>query len=119
MPELLAPCSWKTRTKVSPMARRLASGSMSPASASRKVSEASTKCVLSLEAEVGEDPEHLGALVLAHQAVVDVQQVQPVGAERATEQRRGDRGVDAAGREQEDGAAPRPAAGSCSISSSR
>ena len=46
-----------------------------------------------IEAEPRERRQHLAAFVLAHQAVVHVQQVQPVGAECQAEQLRRDGGV--------------------------
>ena len=48
------------------------------------------------EAELAEVIDHFGALVLAHQSVVDVQQVQPFGPQRPGDQHRGDGRIDTA-----------------------
>ena len=91
----LAASSSNTRMNSAPIALRLASGSVTPLSFSRKRGSASTatsgtlKCV----AEGGDD---LLALVLAHQAVVDEHAGELI-ADRAVHEQRRDRGVDAAG----------------------
>ncbi len=54
------------------------------------------------EADAFELCDDVAAFVLAHQAVVDVQQMELVGADGATDESGADGGVDAAGGEQED-----------------
>ena len=82
------------------MILRLASGSVTPASLSRKRSSASTATsgTLKWSRNVGDD---LLALVLAHQAVVD-EDARELVADRAVHEQRGDRRVDAAGQAADD-----------------
>ena len=77
-----------------PIALRLASGSLTPCRRSRKRSSASTATsgTLKWSRKAG---DHLVALVLAHQPVVDEHARQPV-ADRAVHEQGGDRRVDAA-----------------------
>ena len=79
----------------SPMILRFVSGSSTPARRSRKRSAASTWIERDAE-PVAEGLDHLLGLVLAHHPVVDEDAGEPV-ADRAVDQQRGGRRVDAAG----------------------
>ena len=88
-------CSSKTRMNSSPIALRLASGSVTPARRAKKRSPAST-WISSMPIVAAERLGDLLALALAHQPGVDVDARQLV-ADRPVHERRGDRRVDAAG----------------------
>ena len=92
----------KTSMKVVPMIARFFSGSTASPMASRKSWLASTKCRLRCETELLEHVQDLLALVLPHQPVVHVEQVQPLRAQRHAEQLGRHGGVDAAGSQQKD-----------------
>ncbi len=101
-PSTSASAASKTRMNSRPMILRFSSGSVTPASASRNCF-----CgVDDVQLDAGRGDEvalDLLGLALAQQAVVDEDAGEPV-ADRALHERRGDRGVDAAGQ-----AADRPA----------
>ena len=96
----LAASSSNTRMNSAPIALRLASGSVTPLSFSRKRASASTATsgTLNVSRKALID---LLALVLAHQAVVDEHARQLV-ADRAVHEQRRHRGVDAAGEPADD-----------------
>ena len=104
-PSTSASAASKTRMNSRPMILRFSSGSLTPASASRK-----RFCgVDDVQVDAGGGDEvalDLLGLALAQQAVVDEDAGQPV-ADRPLDEGRGDRGVDAAG-EAADGAAVSP-----------
>ena len=89
-----AACS-KTRMNSRPMILRFSSGSVTPASASRNCSRASTTC-RSTPVAATKSRSTCSASPCAQQAVVDEHAGEPV-ADGPLHQRRGDRGVDAAG----------------------
>ncbi len=106
----------KTSMKRWPMMRRFFSGSVTPASASRKRLRASTT-VSGMPSPSREDALDLLRLVLAQQAVVDEDAVEPI-ADRAVHERRGDRGIDAAREAADHVRAADLGRGSCATASS-
>ena len=95
-----AASSSKTRMNSSPMIWRFSSGSSTPASRARNRSRASTITRFMPEVALEGHPQQL-RLLLAHEAVVDVDAGQPI-AHGAMDERRGNGRIDAAGQRADD-----------------
>ena len=105
---IFAASSSKTRMNSAPIALRLASGSETPREPREEALLGVDRDERHLEV-VAERGDHLVALVLAHQAVVDEHAGQLV-ADRAVDEQRGDRRVDPAGEPADHACRRRPGA---------